>query len=76
MSTPRDRRKMATREHEVRAVQKGPGALRRMNFGRNDTKYIMRHPEYYRRIKEAIRDLDEGRGLPMDLDQMRAELGL
>jgi hypothetical protein len=47
-----------------------------MNFGRNDTKYIMRHPEYYRRIKEAIRDLDEGRGLPMDLDQMRAELGL
>lgn len=47
---------MATRQQ--RQIRTGPGALRKVNFGRNDTKYIVRHPEYYRRIKEAIRDLD------------------
>lgn len=65
---------IATRQQ--RQIHSGPGVLRRVNFGRNDTKYIMRHPEYYRRIQEAIRQLDEGYGTPMDLDQMRAELGL
>jgi len=58
------------------ALRRGPGALRRVNFGRNDTKYIMRHPEYYRRIKEAIRRMDRGEGIHLSLDEIRSRLGL
>ena len=47
-----------------------------MNFGRNDTKYIMRHPEYYRCIEEATRRMDKGEGIRLSLDEVRSRLGL
>lgn len=66
---------MATREHRLPTVLREFGRLRRVNFGRNDTKYIMRSPEYVRMLREAKRDIDEGRGIPLDLARLRAKLG-
>ena len=56
---------MANREHRINLVRRGLGRFRRVNFGRNDSRLILKNPEYRRMLRAAGRRLETGAGLEM-----------
>jgi hypothetical protein len=67
---------MATREHRINLVRRSLGCFRRVNFGRNDTRLILKHPGYHRMLREAGRRLRAGEGVQMTTDELREMLGI
>ncbi|HEX2204626.1 MAG TPA: hypothetical protein VHG91_15055 [Longimicrobium sp.] len=69
---------MATREHRIRRALRRLDKLQhsRPRPERNDTEYLLSSPENARILMEAIRELDEGRGRPTTMAEIRARLGL
>jgi hypothetical protein len=67
---------MATREHRINLVRRSLGRFRRINFGRNDSRLILKHPAYRRILREAGRRLDGGEGVRMTTDELRETLGI
>lgn len=66
---------MSTREHRAIAGFRSLGRFRRVNFGRNDTRMILKNPELRRRLREAERNMSEGKGMiHMSVDELRAWL--
>jgi hypothetical protein len=52
------------------------GTIRYADFRRNDDAFFRGNPETVRQLKEAMRELKEGRGMPATLEEIRAMLGL
>jgi hypothetical protein len=67
---------MATREHRVVRNLRSVGRFRRVNFGRNDSKLFLKHPEYRRMLLRAARDMDEGKGIHMSVEELRQLFGI
>jgi|1185.fasta_scaffold318581_1 hypothetical protein len=62
---------MSTREHRVIANLRSLGRFRRVNFGRNDYKMILKNPELRRFLRQAERDMEAGQGIHMSVDELR-----
>ncbi|MFL5541374.1 MAG: hypothetical protein ACJ8J0_20470 [Longimicrobiaceae bacterium] len=67
---------MATREHKINLVRRSLGRFRRVNFGRNDSRLILKNPEYRRMLRAAGRRLEAGEGVEMTTDELREMLGI
>ena len=67
---------MSTREHRVIEKLRSVGRFRRVNFGRNDARMFLKHPEYRRMLREADRRIDAGLGISMSVDELRARYGV
>jgi hypothetical protein len=67
---------MSTSAYRLRRFAKGLGTLRRRLFERNDTKHLFSSPENARRLEAAMRRIEEGKGTPTTLAEIRARLGL
>jgi hypothetical protein len=67
---------MSTREHRVIATLRSLGRFRRVNFGRNDSRMILKNPELRRRLREAERRIEAGLGIRMSVDELRARYGV
>ncbi|HSU13854.1 hypothetical protein [Longimicrobium sp.] len=52
------------------------GKFRRVNFGRNDYKTILKNPHYHRMLLQAKRDSEAGKGIEMSLGEFQQWLGL
>jgi hypothetical protein len=52
------------------------GRLRRVNYGRNDTKMFLKNPEFRRFLRQATKDMEDGKGIHMSLDELREWLGI
>jgi len=76
MTAHRKTRAMATRERGITRPMRRLGGIRHADFRRDDDTYLRSNPETVRQIEEAMRELDEGRGRPVTLDEIRAMLGL
>lgn len=66
---------MSTREHRVIANLRSLGRFRRVNFGRNDYKMILKNPELRRRLLQSRRESEAGQGIEMSLEEFRRWLG-
>jgi PHD/YefM family antitoxin component YafN of YafNO toxin-antitoxin module len=63
---------MSTREHRVIANLRSLGRFRRVNFGRNDYKMILKNPELRRRLLQSKRESEAGQGgISMSVDELR-----
>jgi len=67
---------MATREHRVLTNLRSLGRFRRVNYGRNDYKRILKNPYYRRMLRDADRRIDNGLGVRMSVDELRARYGI
>ncbi len=67
---------MATRHSWLRKGGRSLGKLRRLPEYRDDTAYLMSSQENVRRLNAAIRELNEGKGIPTTFEEIRARLGL
>lgn len=67
---------MATREHRINRAMRSVGGFRRVNFGRNDSRLILKNPEYRRMLRAAGQRLEAGQGVEMTTDELREMLGL
>jgi hypothetical protein len=67
---------MATREHRINLVRRSLGRIRRVNFGRNDARLVLKNPAYRRMLREASRRLAAGEGVQMTTDELREMLGI
>ena len=67
---------MATREHSVLKNLRSVGRFRRVNFGRNDSKLLLKHPAYRRALYEAEDQIRAGLGLRMSVDELRTRYGI
>lgn len=67
---------MSTREHRVFTNLRSVGRFRRVNFGRNDSKLLLKHPAYRRMLREADRRIDAGLGVRMSVEELRARYGV
>lgn len=67
---------MATREHSVLKNLRSVGRFRRVNFGRNDYKAILRNPDLRRMLRSADRDMREGKGIQMSVEELRQRFGI
>ena len=76
MKIHRKTRAMVTRERGITRPLRRLGGIRHADFRRDDDTYLRSNPETVRQIEEAMRELDEGRGRPVTLDEIRAMLGL
>lgn len=45
--------------------------FRRVNFGRNDSKMILKDPAFRQTLRDEIRQLDAGEGVHMTTDELR-----
>ncbi|HSU13853.1 hypothetical protein [Longimicrobium sp.] len=52
------------------------GRFRRVNFGRNDSKMILKNPEIRRRLREAEQRIEAGLGIRMSVDELRVRFGV
>lgn len=52
------------------------GGFRRVNFGRNDSKLILKNPELRRRLREAEARIQAGFGVRGSVDELRSRLGI
>jgi hypothetical protein len=52
------------------------GRFRRVDFGRNDARLILKNPEYRRMLRQAARRLDTGEGMKMTTDELRKLVGM
>jgi hypothetical protein len=73
---PCERLEMATREHRSNLVRRSLGRIRRVNFGRNDARLVLKNPAYRRMLREAQRRLAAGEGVQMTTDELREMLGI
>ena len=67
---------MSTREHRVIANLRSLGRFRRVNFGRNDYKRILKNPELRRRLLRSKRESEAGQGIEMSLEEFQRWLGV
>lgn len=67
---------MSTREHRVATNLRSVGRLRRVNFGRNDSRLLLKYPEYRRMLREADCRIDAGLGIRMSVEELRARYGI
>ena len=67
---------MSTREHKVMPNLRSVGRFRRVNFGRNDTKTILKNPYFKQMLLQSRRDMREGKGIEMSLEEFRRCIGL
>jgi len=67
---------MATREHRINLVRRSLGGFRRVNFGRNDSRLILKNPAYRQMLRAAQRRLDAGGGVEMTTAELREMLGI
>lgn len=66
---------MATCEHRINRAIRSIGRFRRVNFGRNDNRLILKNPEYRRMLRAAGRRLEAGEGVEMTTAELRKMLG-
>jgi len=52
------------------------GRFRRVNFGRNDSRLILKNTEYRRMLRSAGRRLEAGEGVEMTTGELREMLGI
>ena len=52
------------------------GRFRRVNFGRNDSKLILKNPELRRRLREAEARIQAGLGIRASVEELRSRLGI
>ena len=52
------------------------GGFRRVNFGRNDSKLILRNPALRRRLREAEARIQAGLGIRVSVEELRSKLGI
>jgi hypothetical protein len=64
---------MATREHRINRIMRSLGRFRRVNFGRNDSRLILKNPEYRRMLRAAGRRLQAGAGLASAYAEMASD---
>jgi hypothetical protein len=67
---------MSTREHRVIANLRSVGRFRRVNFGRNDSRLILKNPTVRRMIREAERRIEAGLGIRISVDELRKRYGV
>jgi hypothetical protein len=67
---------MATREHRINLIKRSLGGFRRVNFGRNDARLILKNPAYRQMLREAHRRLAAGGGVQMTTDELREMLDI
>lgn len=67
---------MATREHGIHLLRRSLGRFRRVNFGRNDARLILKNPAYRKMLREAGRRFDAGQGVRMTTHELREMLGI
>jgi len=67
---------MATREHRISRVMRSVGRFRRVNFGRNDSRLILKNPGYRHMLRAAGQRLEAGQGVEMTSDELREMLGI
>jgi len=51
------------------------GHLRRVSLGRNDSRLILKNPEYRQMLRQAVRRLEAGEGMTMTTDELRKLVG-
>lgn len=67
---------MATREQRIRrTLRRLIRSRRRPPPERNDTEYLLSSPENARILREAIREMDEGRGRRVTMAELEAMFG-
>ena len=59
---------------EIRYRMRMLGVLRPRE--REDDAYLRSNPETVRQLREARREIAEGKGIPFTIEQLRVELGL
>jgi len=52
------------------------GRFRRVDFGRNDSRLILKNPKYRRMLRNAQRRLDAGEGFQMTTDELKKLVGM
>ncbi|HEX6750990.1 MAG TPA: hypothetical protein VF092_27120 [Longimicrobium sp.] len=67
---------MSTRRQRVIANLKSTGRFRRVRSGRDDYKMILKNPELHRMLLRADRDMREGKGVHMTVEELRQRFGI
>jgi hypothetical protein len=63
-------------KNSTKRKRRGVGHFRRVDLGRNDSRLILKNPEYRRMLRQAVRRLDAGEGITMTTDELRNLVGL